>query len=559
MQRDSPPAAATSSQRHLPWIERLPGAIVLAVIAASLCIPLYRGTLLNPFVYDDRTEVLENQPIRLLPDVGAVVRANPTRPVLMLSYAINYSLGELDPFVYHLTNVALHAVNVLLVFALILGTARDHVRAGGRFAAPVLTAFGAASLFAVHPMMTEAVSYVSGRSELLSALFFLSSMLCFRRAFQPGRAMFYLPALVLFVAGLGTKETMAMLPIVLLAYDRLVVRPAPHVARRRLWFLHVPLLLLIAAGGVLRVYIFTTVEHSPSAASFPWQNLLVELYVFMRYLGLFVYPAGQSLVHSVDPITRLTDWRVFSSVAMILLLAVTMVALRKRLPHITFGLLWFFCLLVPSAAIIVLAPVGEPMSEHRTYLASVGLFVAVAAPLSRLIRLTTRAAPTGYARVATPALGIAFVVLLGVLAALTSARNQLWRDPVLLWEDAAAKAPRTWSAMYGRADAYRAIGDNAAAIDSYQQAIRLRPTLARGYLGLAETWLEMRRFDAARQSLSVARTRLPYDTQLMVALAKVDEVAFQDTFSALQLCRQALAIDPRNAEAAACVQRIQQP
>src|SRR5215212_4094748 len=112
-------APASSALRFPRWIDDLGTSMFLALIAASLTIPIYINTLHNPFVYDDRTEIVENAPIRLLPDVGAVVRANLTRPILMLSYAINYAIGELDPFVYHLTNLLLHVLNVLLLFYLV--------------------------------------------------------------------------------------------------------------------------------------------------------------------------------------------------------------------------------------------------------------------------------------------------------------------------------------------------------------------------------------------------------------------------------------------------------
>src|SRR4029077_11939329 len=128
----------------------------------------------NPFVYDDHHTIVTNTSIVRLTDLRAIVRHDVTRPLVNLSYAIDRALWGGEPFGFHASSVLLHMLNVALLFAL----AR---RLSGSFAA-----FAAAALFAVHPMMTEAVGYVSGRSEVLCAMFFLLALMAGRRWLRGG-------------------------------------------------------------------------------------------------------------------------------------------------------------------------------------------------------------------------------------------------------------------------------------------------------------------------------------------------------------------------------------
>lgn len=529
-------------------------AISLAFVTAMLAVGVYVNALHNPFVHDDRTEVVENASIRQLTDLSAVVRASLTRPVVMLSYAVDYAVWGLEPFGYHLTNLLLHVLNVLLLFWLVHGLVRDRASDNGSAgtrapATAIVTAFAAACLFAVHPMMTEAVGYVSGRSELLSGVFFLSSLLCFRQAFVAGGRLWLVPGIVLFVIGLGAKETMAMLPIVLLAYDGLLLRRSGEAARRRLWRVHAPLLLAVLLLGAWRVWLYTAVEH-PASSGLQWEYGLVELHVAIRYISLLLYPSSLSIVQPVYPIESIYDERVAISVAALTFLGAAAVELRRRNPLVTFGITWFFVLLVPSASLILLAAVGEPMAEHRVYLASAGFFMAVGA-------LVGRWAERGEVLARGRLMAAAAALMLGVaaLGTLTVARNRVWESPMRLWEDAASKAPRTWMAVYGMADAYRAVGDNVSAAVAYQRAIALRPTETRAYLGLAQSWIDLGRNESAREALRAAIQRRPAATDARMALALVEEQVFRDSVEARRLCREVLELAPAAADAVACIRR----
>jgi len=530
-------------------------AVLAAGVAAVLAAAVYLNALDNPFVFDDDLEILQNPSIEHLTNFLFVFRFSITRPVVNFSYALDYALwGGRSAFGYHVTNLFLHVLNVVLLFALARYRARDRGQPGpgASSAGPTLTAFTVASVFAVHPLLTEAVGYVSSRSDLLCASFFLTSMLCFRRAFVGSGARWLAGGLAAFVLAMGTKETAAMLPFVLLAYDGLVLRNVGS-TKARVWPVHLTLVISVLAAGIGRVWLYLAVEH-PDATRFQWQNVLVVLHVVARYLTLLVAPVSQSLIPAVYPILTFSDSRAVAAVGLIALMSTIAVLEHRREPLVTFGIVWFLVLLLPSSLLVLVADKGAPMAEHRVYLASCGFFMAVGALVARL----AGSEETTANRRRRPALVVALCAVLAVLSGLTVSRNRVWADPVRLWADAVEKAPRTWEAVYGLADAYRTTGDQTAAEATYQRAIALRPGLVKGYLGLAGSLLDTGRVEQASEVLRLAIARVPSDTKARLLLAALDEESLHDPGGALRLCQEVLAFVPAMAEARECVRRNQQ-
>src|SRR5215470_243137 len=186
-------------------------AIIAGGAAAALAISVYATALHNPFVYDDHHTVIDNASIRSVGNLRAIFWHDVTRPLVNFSYAVDRAIWGPAPFGFHLTSVLLHALNVVLLFCLARRVRLD-----------VIPAFAAAALLAVHPMMTEAVGYVSGRSEVLCATFLLLALLCADRWLQgpeERRGRWLVAMLAAWLAALATKETAAMFPFVLVLYD----------------------------------------------------------------------------------------------------------------------------------------------------------------------------------------------------------------------------------------------------------------------------------------------------------------------------------------------------
>ncbi|CAN5551867.1 tetratricopeptide repeat protein [soil metagenome] len=527
------------------------GTVLFALLAAGLAAAVYVNALNNPFVFDDRSEILENPSIRSLANPLVVLRHSLTRPVTNLSYAIDFASWGEDPFGYHLTNLVLHVANVLLLFAWLRRVTLDRTPS----LPPVhgmLAAFAGAALFAVHPLMTEAVGYVSGRAEVLCATWFLAGAYCLYRSFAlRGRAAVGLQVagVAFFLLALGTKELGVMLPAVVLACDLLLVRRAGTDWRARFWRIHAPLMLVVLALGLARVWFYVAVEH-PTAAGLDWRHVLVNLHVVQRYLALLVVPVSQSIVPAVYPFESLFDSRLLAAIAVVGGVLAWAIHARNHEPLITFGIVWFFLALLPSAALILLADRGQPMAEHRVYLASCGFFMVCAAGVSRVLRAERDHARRRFTMVAA---GLSMVLL--ILGALTIARNRVWSDPVLLWQDAAREAPRTWAAHYGLADALHEADECESAEASYRRAIALRPDHANGYLGAADCLANLERPAAARELLRQAIARVPADVRPRLALATLEERVFGRPEEALRLCREALSMAPNHPEAQRCIVR----
>jgi tetratricopeptide (TPR) repeat protein len=553
--------------------------LVLSVLAVDLAALVYLNGLHNPFVYDDRFTILGNPSLRD-PTLQALTLHSVFRPVVNVSYAVDHALWGFRPVGYHLTSLVLHAVNVALLFSIVRRAVQDWQARDSNLTterSPDVVAFVAAAGFAVHPMMTEAVTYVSGRSDVLCATFFLLGMVTMRRALVNGRLGWALLGLTSLGLALGAKEVAASFPLVLLAYDRLLLDPAPEARRRRFRYLHLPLISVIAIASVARLYTFFHAETRGLVAPIPY--LGGQLIVVWRYLRLLLLPLGQSLVHSVHEVRSFSDPRMLIAAGGLIAVWLLALAWRRRAPLCALGVVWFFVVLAPSSVV----PLGEPMAEHRVYLASLGFFVVIGdlagAVFARCGRLGVPAR--------TVAIGIAAYVLV-VFAALTVARNAVWADPVELWRDATRQAPDVWRAHFSLANTLGEAGRCGEAIPefeiagrlspqgqiflnlgacliaegrladaarSYVRALEVEPGYAAAHYQLGLLSLRVADRDRAQQHFVKAVTSGPNDTAWRVFLVRRHEAMFHDAARTLEFCREVQRIAGPSHDVEECVRR----
>jgi hypothetical protein len=441
----------------------------LALALVVLAVAVHLGALWDPFVFDDRAVVLGNPSIRDLGNLHWILIGS-RRFVTNFSYAVDWALFGARPFGFHLTNLVLHALNVLLVFAL----ARRLFDDAG-------TAFTAAALFAVHPLLSETVVYVASRAGLLCTLFMLLGTLAFIAGFT--RKLYWLGALACWLLAAGSKETGLMLPALWLLCD-LALGPTPR--RRRFLLVYLPVALLGGVVALWRVASYLHLEGGFHRAL--TQQLLTQAEVLWRYVFLFVVPVGLSVVHSVTPVTSALDPQAWLCV----LSLGAAIALLRTLPRpVMLGGAWYLVLLLPTS----LVPLGQDMAEHRVYEACVGLTLLVAPWLSRR--------------------KLVVAIVVAALALATIAHERGWRSPITLWQDAVAKAPREWSARYALGDALRESGDCAAAVASYEEALALRDE-PRARRNLAVCLATLGNLDQAAAELDYLLQRSPRDASLQL-------------------------------------------
>jgi len=469
-------------------------ACALAVVLAAL---VYLNALHNPFVYDDQRLIVSNQSLQHLTDLRAIVLHEVTRPLVNFSYALDYTIWGRTPFGFHLTSVLRHLLNVVLVYLLAWRVTDDRSRRGPAAVdqpSPGVVAFSTAVLFAVHPMMTEAVGYVAGRAEVICATFFLTAVLAMRWWMIGGRVGWLVASIVAWMLALASKEVAVMFPFVILAYDRLVCPGSNEDRRWRLLHLHLPFYVVAVIAVVVRLVVFTQLENA-TGVKVIWAYALAEVDVVRRYLMLLLMftPNGQAVFHAVPIIgSVLTMSALLAIGTLAFLVSLVVVLYRAGRPAASFGLLWFVLLLVPSAALVVFDR-GEPMAERRVYLASVGLFIALSTGIGWLsVRF-------GQSR---PVLRWTFRVTVALavlsLAGHTVIRNAVWSSPVSLWADAAEKAPDHWYPALLLGESLHAAGRHSEAVAAFRRSIQLRPGEAGTYGRAGICLVELDRLDEAK-------------------------------------------------------------
>ena len=369
------------------------------------------------------------------------------RPLTTLTYLFNYAVvgGGAQPGGYHAINFTLHAINILLVYLLGLVIFEE--------ASP---AFGLAALWALHPILTESVTNVVGRADLLAACGLLAGLLChIRAATQSGwRKAAWLAALLAAVTlGQFSKENAAMVVAVMLLYD-LLFGTAPARARNT-WSARcagyavaaLPLLVYwYCRSRVLAPFPHRPVAFldNPLTGSDFWTARITAVRVLGKYLWLWLWPAKLACDYSYNQVPlfdwRWQDWEAWRTVAAVVawgaILALAVRSYRRNKP-LGFFIAFFLVTMAPTSNLVML--IGSIMAERFLYLPSIGFAAGAIVALHWAYGKLTRAWPG--ARLAVP---IALVAICAVLASRTYARNSDWLDGDSLWTSAVRSAPASY-------------------------------------------------------------------------------------------------------------------
>ena len=391
-------------------------------------------------------------------DWRAALLHNPARPVVNLSFAFDRAISGFSSFGFHVTNVVLHIAVVGLFFGWCtraLTDAGSGERSDGEpSVTPAWGAFFAAAALALHPAMSQAVDYVSARSELLAAIGTLAALTYARRAIVTGSKTAGWLAVLFGAVAIGSSSSAAALPLLVLAYDAWVLRdPGWGLRAARVY---APAMLGV---GIAAAWYLTGIDARVVPPRGPIENLLTEAVVAWRYVALLVAPTGQSVVHQVRWIAGPFD-PIGLAALLALAAAVTFAVMtRRRRPLLAFGVVCFAGVLAPTTSFI---PVRDAMAEHRLYLASTGLLLAAVSLVPQTIAgsRVVRAALAG---------------VLAVLALTTYRRNEIWSEPVTLWEEAVRRSPEAWQAHWGYGELLRETGRCDRALPEYEAVLRLYP------------------------------------------------------------------------------------
>lgn len=477
-------------------------------LVAILPLIVYLNSLSNPFHYDDGHSIVDNPHVRSLANVPSFF-ADPSmfsgdpeismyRPFLLVTYALNYAISGYDVWTYHLVSILLHVASVWAVYAL----------ARALHLAPAAAAF-AAIAFGLHPIHTEAVNYISSRSELLASLCVLLGMWVHTR--YGDRRWGGVAVAVALAVGLTSKSTAIVLPALILCLDGLGLCHHGVNGRasmmRRVWSTYVLLAAvtaayLITAGRFLR----TAAVESP-VRSYD-EQIWSQTKALVLYLKLLLAPRGLSVDHQF--LVSDTLWDPFAAGAFLVIASLLGLAWRHRrvLPLALFLVLWWGLALAPSS----LVPLNVLVNEHRLYLPGAAFAIGLGLVVRQVLAVKGNGRRSGL-------LPILLVAALVVSGCLTVQRNQVWSSRYLLWEDAAAQAPLMARPMIILGEAHAQDGHTDRAIAHLETALERDPEYLAGYEALGRLYRDTGQVDRAEARLRQGLARDSTGAELWGGLA----------------------------------------
>jgi tetratricopeptide (TPR) repeat protein len=440
---------------------------IAAVTALILALLLsYSNSLHVPFLLDDGVTILRNPSIEHLLPIGPVLdppgaALSAGRPLLNLSYAINFCIGGRNVTIYHWSNLLIHFASALLLFRIVsLLATTYHSENETSF----WLALAIALIWEVHPLQTESVTYISQRAESLMGFMYLSSFYCFIRGTQKTSSRCWMGASVAAcAAGMATKEVMVTAPVLILLSDIIVLRNTlSSIYQRRLGYYS-------ALFGTWLLLAFLMLHTNGSTRSigyrgaYSWVSYgLTECEVVVRYLGLALCP--YPLVFDYGPSIGFAMF-IGTEVLCGAFLLIALIGCIRACCHrniAAFLGLSFFILLAPTSSIIPIQL--QPMAESRMYL-----------PLAPIIAIAVFLIVKHCGKLSPTLLSVIILVFITV----TVDRNRTYSSAIAIWTDTVAKAD-------GNARAHNELANSLAASNAgwdptlaqYKEALRIDPYYA---------------------------------------------------------------------------------
>ena len=456
------------------------GAIV---VAALVC---YFNCLDNSFLrMDDYGLVVENSYIRYLRNIPASFTSfhrGVYRPLREISYTLDYYLFGVNPAGYHFTNLLLHIFNAILLYFIVNSALR-------RQTVSLFTAL----LFTVHPVLTEPVTWISCRKDVLFTFFFLLSLFLYTHQTGRRKKLYYFGSFISFLLSLLAKEMAITLPLILVLYDY-CFKPERrkqtliYKVKRYYW----PFFLVALLCGLAFLPLSSAQQRPYEQYGGRYLLLLTMPRVVLHYIKLLFFPIKLCPAYMFPISHSLFELPVLASTGLLLCLFIFMIRIYRYSKPIFFSLWWFFITLIPASNLIV--ALNNPVAERHLYLPSIGFSLLVALVFGRMSKL--KPDDTGNYIIRTGvvrermALGwlsadffrkvatILFILVLILYSLRTILRNNDWQEDLTLWSKTAEDFPNHWLAHYNVGNEYQRMGKLDEAIGKYKTALSIRPNYA---------------------------------------------------------------------------------
>lgn len=538
-----------------------------AIVALTACVAMfgsvflvYGSTFGHEFVtWDDMGLIKENPHVRemTLATVKHVFSSYDPElyiPLTFLTYQVDYVLGGGSPVPFHLTNIVLHALNALLVMwllYLLLGNG--------------IIALGLGLLFALHPLNTEAVAWMSARKDTLSTFFFLIALIANLLFDERKDARMYMTSLLAFLLGLLAKVMIVMLPVVLILLDLLRGRP---ITKRSL-IEKVPFFALSVIFGIIALF----GKKEILVSSTLWQKILMAGKSTAFYLEKFVLPSGLSVMYPYGKTIKTFSVDFLLPLAITLLLIAAIVWFRKRKRAVSVGLAWFLLTLVPTFTNFAKGGEIYVASDRYAYVPMIGLLIAIGAIASGWL-----AQSRGVREYASKqrSLGAVTIFVLILFAWRSSVQASTWKTSEALYKNVLRSYPAAQAAhnnlgmeyllqgkpndalkqfdlalairsdhrtKVNRASALLRKGMVDAAMKEYEEVARLAPDLPDGHYGMGNIHRSSGRLGEAVMQYERALAADPTYTNALNNLGAV-YIQLQDWDKAIATLQRSIELHP---------------
>ena len=425
---------------------------VLVIVTIIVYYPGLWGSFLN---WDDDSYIINNVLIRefSISSLTAMFSGyfhGHYHPLTLVSLMIDFQIDGMNPFVFHLTNLILHLLNILLVFVFIKLLSKNY-----------LVAFFSAAFFALHPMNAESVVWVTERKNLLFSFFFLLSLIQYLRYSSTNKSRNYYFSFLLFIIAVLSKGIAIVLPLVLIAVDYVNHR---KLISRKVIFEKIPFLIVALIFGLVAINanLGNTIKLGYQASVL--ERIVYTNYAFALYIFKLLIPLKLSAMYPYLHVFfgHLPAIYYLFLPVILLFFIVLIYLIRKGQRLMVFGLSLFainvFLLLktfdVPSGDYII--------ADRYVYLAGIGIFLSLLVLVDQQIQK--------HQRLKIPLLSFLVLVLIG-FGFLTHQRAIVWSDSFRLWDDVLSKYPYATSALNNRGGLKAEMGDLDGAMDDCSKAI----------------------------------------------------------------------------------------
>jgi tetratricopeptide (TPR) repeat protein len=465
-----------------PGLQKL--FMIFVIIAVSLAV--YLNALSNGFVYDDKAQVTENvwiKDVSRIPEIFTSsawgflderLISNYYRPLMHLIFMGNYYIFGLNPLGFHLVNVFFHTAVSVLVFILLLRLLKPLTSS--------LPPFIAALLFATHPIHTEAVTWVSGVTELSYTFFLLLSFYLYIKSGE-GFKTGYLLSLASFFLSTLCKETALTLPLILIAYDYSLGKAKKPLIKQ--FRRYIPFFIVVGIYLILRFNALGGLAPQPPRFELSAYEYAINVFpLFAQYLWKLILPINLNAFYVLHPIKSIFELKgIISVIVTIAFASVAFLAFKKS--KTAFIALLFIVL--PLIPVLYIPGLGENVfTERYLYLPSLGFVILVALLISRVKADFPKAALT---------LTTVFILISGLYSIQTITRNYIWIDNLTLFKETVKKSPDSAIVHYNLGVALSDARFTDEAMKHYMTAVAIKPDYPEAYNNLGIAYCEKVSFD----------------------------------------------------------------